>query len=394
MKIFSPQKVRKTSVLVLDGDLRHAVDIVRSLGRSMNVTILSKNYHVPARYSRFLDSSIVHFIDRGNLEQEVDYLEELIQKRAFDVIISAGLDGNRVLSYGKERIKKLAKVPVPSFECFDIAEDKAKTILLAQSIGVSVPTSYFPLSQDNLLHSFSNIKFPVVVKARGGQGHYGFANNLEQLQSIYARICNEVPDQIKENAWPIIQEYIPGKIHGFYALMNQGELRACFMHERIHEVPPSGGPSSLAKNYYDEDLVKQGTAILNALKWHGVAMVEFKKDERDGEYKLLEINPKFWGSLGISIAAGVDFPYILVKMALEGDIDVVNSTPEKNILYQWLSMDMAHSWAVGKPWLWLGPVLRGVANDFLFSDPLPTFVLIFRGIKDVLNGRRRIHNLS
>lgn len=95
--------------------------------------ILSKNCHAPARYSRFLSSCIVHPIYRTNLEKETDYLEELERKRTFDVVFSTGLDGNRVLSYGKERIEEFAKVPVPSFECFVIAEDKAKTVLLAHS---------------------------------------------------------------------------------------------------------------------------------------------------------------------------------------------------------------------------------------------------------------------
>jgi predicted ATP-grasp superfamily ATP-dependent carboligase len=63
-------------------------------------------------------------------------------------------------------------------------------------------------------------------------------------------------------------------------------------------------------------------------------MVEFKKDIRDGEYKLMEINPKFWGSLDLSIACGVNFPKLLVEMALNGDIEPVFNY-SKNIFYRW-----------------------------------------------------------
>jgi biotin carboxylase len=66
-----------------------------------------------------------------------------------------------------------------------------------------------------------------------------------------------------------------------------------------------------------------GIKLLKALNWYGVAMVEFKMDPRDGKLKFLEINPRFWGSLPLAIASGVDFPYLLYRMAMDGDIEPV-----------------------------------------------------------------------
>ena len=86
--------------------------------------------------------------------------------------------------------------------------------------------------------------------------------------------------------------------------------------------------------------------MLDILQWHGVAMVEFKKDSRTGEYVLMEINPKFWGSLDLSIASGVDFPYLACRMALDGDIEPV------------------FSYRVGTKFRWLfpGEVFHGMTN--------------------------------
>jgi hypothetical protein len=50
-------------------------------------------------------------------------------------------------------------------------------------------------------------------------------------------------------------------------------------------------------------------------------MVEFRVDPRDGEPKLLEVNPRFWGSLHHAIVCGVDFPHLLYVMAMEGDVE-------------------------------------------------------------------------
>jgi predicted ATP-grasp superfamily ATP-dependent carboligase len=383
---------QQLNVLVVDGGVRHAIDIVRSLGkRGMKVSIVAKEQRPPARFSRYLDKAYVFPLNSNQMEPSLNYLESLARQHHFDAMIAAGLDGFRILSWGLERLSRYTAVPVSSDSLFAIAEDKADTTLCAERIGVPAPKTYYPEGTADL-EKYRHIPYPVVVKARRGQGHFGYASSFEELKNVtYPAICAQVPQQIGEGIYPILQEYIKGKAHGFYALMNHGTLKAFFMHERIHEVPPTGGPSAMAKSYYDEELIRVGTTMLRELKWHGVAMVEFKKDEKDGCYKLIEINPKFWGSLGLSISAGVDFPYMLVKMAVEGDMEAV-FPPRKAVYYQWLSMDIAHSMAVRKPFLWLSYVLKGVPNDFRLSDPLPNLALLGQGAMDVLRGRRKVHS--
>ena len=58
----------------------------------------------------------------------------------------------------------------------------------------------------------------------------------------------------------------------------------------------------------DPDLVRRSRALLDAFGWCGVAMVEYKLDERTGTPYLMEVNGRFWGSLQLAIDAGVDFP--------------------------------------------------------------------------------------
>jgi predicted ATP-grasp superfamily ATP-dependent carboligase len=68
---------------------------------------------------------------------------------------------------------------------------------------------------------------------------------------------------------------------------------------------------------------KIAISLLKEFNWHGVAMVEFKLDERTNEPVLMEINPRFWGSLNQAISAGVNFPLLLHTMAVEGDVKPV-----------------------------------------------------------------------
>jgi predicted ATP-grasp superfamily ATP-dependent carboligase len=83
----------------------------------------------------------------------------------------------------------------------------------------------------------------------------------------------------------------------------------------------------------DPELIALALKLLKKMKWHGVAQVEFKKD-RNGVPRLMEINPKFWGTLELSIAAGLHFPYMLYRMTINGDIEP-NFSYESNLQIWW-----------------------------------------------------------
>ena len=77
----------------------------------------------------------------------------------------------------------------------------------------------------------------------------------------------------------------------------------------------------LRESIKNPELASLGVKLLKALNWYGVAMVEFKIDPRTNEPKLMEVNPRFWGSVALSIYAGIDLPYLLYKLAVEGDVE-------------------------------------------------------------------------
>jgi len=157
------------------------------------------------------------------------------------------------------------------------------------------------------------------------------------------------------------------------------------------------GLSSYRESYLDAELEAVGRKMLEAVHWDGVAMVEFKRDKRDQRYKLMEINGRWWGSLALAIAAGVDFPCLYTQYLLEGDIDPMPTSFPRGVRCRALL-----------PWdlLWLMDSLRrpgrrralfeflkpgGLRFDVLStSDPLPTLgacVLMLSYLWEVLTGR-------
>jgi predicted ATP-grasp superfamily ATP-dependent carboligase len=107
------------------------------------------------------------------------------------------------------------------------------------------------------------------------------------------------------------------------------------MHKRLHEYPISGGASTLRESIFNDELKDAALKILKNLQWHGVAMVEFKLDKKDNKPKLIEINGRFWGSLALSIAAGIDFPYLLHQMVM-GKSFTTSFNYETGIKCRWL----------------------------------------------------------
>jgi predicted ATP-grasp superfamily ATP-dependent carboligase len=116
---------------------------------------------------------------------------------------------------------------------------------------------------------------------------------------------------------PVVQAMVHGRGVGINTLWNDGEPLVWFCHKRVREIDLRGGRSTAAVSApCDPRLLDCTRRLLAALRWHGVAMAEFKWDERTDEFWLLEINGRFWGSLPLALAAGVDFPYYLYQLAL------------------------------------------------------------------------------
>jgi predicted ATP-grasp superfamily ATP-dependent carboligase len=184
----------------------------------------------------------------------------------------------------------------------------------------------------------------------------------------------------------IVQEFVEGRGVGYFALMRHGELRAEFAHRRLRDVRPTGSGSSLRiSTAPDPHLREAALAMLTALRWHGVAMVEFRQRD-DGTPVFLEINGRFWNSLALAVYAGADFPAWIAEMADAGDVASAPSY-QIGVRCRWLLGDVRHLIEVfrgapeGFPGRFPGRLatlasfLRPVGgtkhDNFTWRDPLP-----------------------
>lgn len=316
----------KLRVFLTDGHYKHSLAALRSL----NAKGIEVDVGSPRPDSICFYSSAAH--GRHILPNPQDHNEfvralcKLDELRNYDAIVPVGYDSWSALVFCGQTLAP--KVALPSAEAFLIASSKVETFKAARRLDIPTPESRVVSQTESIKDVISEFSFPCVIKPALGSGDARYAESKADAISTCATMLRVSKGPL------IVQEYAPGWGVGFFGLFDSGELRARFMHRRIREFPTAGGPSTCAESFFHEDIEGYGIKILQSLNWNGVAMVEFKYDNKRGEPKLIEINPKFWGSLDLAIAAGVDFPHLYVQLVVSGKAPLTNHY-RMGLRYQW-----------------------------------------------------------
>ena len=318
----------KGKALVLDAQLRPSLAIIRSLGRKgIKVSAASKFSLSMGTLSKYCHRRYLLPDPQSKTTDFLDSLINILRNESFDCIFASHTYTAYLLSKHQKELSSYTRIPPPRFEIFEIAYQKEKVLQFAQKNGISIPKVY---DQED-----EKIEFPVVIKPlRRHAVGICICNSTQELQK-------SLKNMTKRYGPCIIQEYIPngGEIGAYALLNNKSQARAALLQRRIRTCYPYGGASTIRETIRNDDLLQLALDFLKKLSWSGVAMVEFRINQRNGEAYLLEINPRFWGSLELSIYAGIDFPFLLYRMLIEGDVESVMNYHE-GVKTRWLFGDI------------------------------------------------------
>ena len=314
---------KKGKILVLDGMWNKSLAAVRSLGhRGFEITVGEWTRFATALFSRYCSRRVVYPSPVLTPGKFLSWLLDEIRTNSYDMVLPTELSTQMLLAKNRSDIERYTRFPFADHDLTVDIQDKAWLMRYAIDNGIPCPVTLFPESIRSVEAMREKVAYPVVIKPRVSSGSRGivYVEKPDDLVASYKSVHGKYPS-------PIIQEFIPnGGAYGVGALLNfNSKPRASFVYRRLREYPVSGGPSTLRESVNNEGIRHMGLEILESLKWTGIAMVEFKVDSRDSRPKLLEINPRFWGSLQLAILSGVDFPYLLYKLAMKRDIDPINS---------------------------------------------------------------------
>jgi len=366
------------SVLITKGSSIKALVCARSLGKQGIDVIVGDSGPNPSSVSKYVKGSL-KYPSPLNEKAFIEYISHYCSIKGIKMILPVHSEDTYLIAKNRSLIEDRGTI-VPLAHYKDIIKINDKSILpsIAENAGIPIPQTYVPKSIGDVEDIAIKCHYPVVLKLRNATSSTGimYLNDRSSLISGFKKTVNRFG--LKASEYPLIQEYVKGTGYGVSVLYNHGEIRALFTHKRIREFPISGGPSTARVSVHNKKLEEMAVRLMDSVYWHGLAMVEFKFDEKTGEAWLIEVNPRVWGSIYQAVAAGVDFPYLLYRMSIDGDIKPVKDY-NTGVYTRYLLNDIRafpkYQKAQGISFLKDFFSLKYLCDDFQCDDPLPFFSL-------------------
>ncbi len=378
------------NILVTDAQFKASLAVIRSLGkRNMKITAGSEIKSAMGLFSKYTTEKLFYPNPRTSPNAFLKYLLDIVEKNNYDCIIPTHTYTVFLLSKYRDIFSDYVELPPPDSKVFYNAYDKKKLIQIAMENGIACPKTYFSDILDEIVSTVR--QYPVVVKPSGRHGvGIAICDTASDLKENYT-------DMTEKYGPCIVQEFIPnGGELGVYTLFDfNSEPIALTVQKRIRTLYYYGGVSTLRETVKNEDFIQIAFNLLKKIRWSGAAMVEFRIDARDGIPKLMEINPRFWGSLQLSILSGVDFPYLLYQLMMQDD-------PPRNLNYKegvqcrWLLGDIAGFFQrSNKLDVFMDFFRPNVHYDIIsLSDPTPGIISFFSPLHNSSDEEPREDNLN
>lgn len=374
----NPGEGGRVRVLVTDGGNRNALAAVRALGRrGLEVWAGHRNRRAQSFYSRYCARSIRYPAPSRDYGRFVEFMLDFLSRRPCDVLLPTSDYSTLFASTHREELTPLIRLAVPDADALSIAMDKTRTLEVAENLGIEIPLTHCPREADDLHRLSRSIEYPCVLKPRRGAGATGirYPNSPAELLALHTMTAG-TKDPTYDPSFPMIQEVVPGEIHDVCALFNDGKAVASLTQKRLKMLPVTGGAGVLNETTDEPELRDRALALLEELRWHGPAQVEFKMDGRDATPKLMEVNGRFWGTLGLAIEAGVDFPYLTCQIA-SGRKVPINPDYRVGLQHRWIVPDglmhIASSRNRFRAFREFFNPRGGSRSEICLSDPLPFF---------------------
>ncbi len=380
------------NVLVLDANQNQAVASVRSLARAGHTVYAAEAATwSKAGWSRASHGSFQYPAPKNNIADFISAIAGFVRRHPGTLVLPMTESTTLPVSGHREAlISAGARLVLPDHRDVLRAFDKEETTRLAASLGIRVPQTVTVASLEQARELARSVRYPVVLKPRSSEeisssgkirtgGRPRYVTNASQFDAAYTDVSSR-------SSAVLVQEFVAGEGTGYFALLHHGEVRAEFAHQRIRDVYPTGSGSAVRVSIEpDPEIRRCSLSILSALHWHGVAMVEYRR-EAGCSPVFMEVNGRFWHSLALACYAGVDFPALLACMAEQGDIKP-SMGYRSGVRCRWLLGDARHLAEVwkgpprGYPGTYPGRLrtlfdlltpVPGTYHDlFQWSDPLP-----------------------
>jgi predicted ATP-grasp superfamily ATP-dependent carboligase len=286
--------------LVTDAHIPSAVSGIRALGREgLAVAALAPRRSAVGLWSRYCAARTVgpdSVTDPGGFSAAVQRVVErhgrLVvypgQDEALNALVAADLPADAVLPY-------------PGTQPLEALRDKGRLAGLAADVGLATPSTLAVGAPQTLLAG--ELPDGAVVKPSQPGGAFAEVQLTDSRDELRALLATVPPSEDV-----VLQERLTGRLMAISVVVDRdGGLARRFQQVALRTWPPDAGISSLAVSVEpDEALVEACRALLDAAGYWGLAQLQFI--DAPGGRRLIDVNTRFYGSLALALAAGVNLP--------------------------------------------------------------------------------------
>jgi len=306
----------KPTVLILDSlaGVGISVQVIQCLaaGGAFDIAVASPHRGSILRHSRWVKR--FHFLRSGlQPEEALDELKGVLKGGWADVLLPVNVDQiDLLIGHGAAGLAALAKLPLqPDPLAFRTACSKTLLSSFMEDNGIPHPrTVRFTAGDAAVRARLESLRLPVITKPTwggGGSGMRVFESREGLLEHLEASSTPENP--------VVVQEFIRGFDLGSAVFCRDGEVLHMTMQRNVSADQGTFRPSKGLRFFDDPEVRGVVGRLMGALKWSGIAQVDLRQEEGSGALHVLEINPRYWGSVLGSARMGVNFPDIACRMA-------------------------------------------------------------------------------
>jgi predicted ATP-grasp superfamily ATP-dependent carboligase len=315
LKQRAPYRGEIPGAVVIGGDYQ-GLGIVRSLGRrGIPICVVDDEYSI-SRFSRYTKFA-VHVPDLRHETSTIQALLDIGKRLNLKGWVLFPTREELVAALSRHRCELLEwfRVPTPAWSTVEWMWDKRNTYQLADELKIPIPESCVPQTPEDV--DKITTAFPLALKPAIKE-HFFYATKVKAWRADSKGQLRELLERAASIAGPgemIVQDLIPGDgkhQFGYCAFFKDGRAVGSMVTRRRRQHPHEfGRASTFVETIELPALESLSERFLQKIDYYGLVEVEFKLDPRDGQFKLLDVNPRTWGYHSLGPAAGVDFPYLL-----------------------------------------------------------------------------------
>jgi D-aspartate ligase len=341
-----PGRPERKAAVVLGGHLP-GLAFIRGLGAiGVPIALVWNGRLQMARGSSYVGSSIEAPHPERDERDYLQFLSRLAERTGGGLLVPTSDSTVGTVARNKNVLERHYDVACVDWDVARRILDKKHTYELAGELGIPIARTFDFDSLEEIEEQRDKLVFPCVVRPRVSHLYFARVRSKMAIVETYEALVRAWSAARELGFEVLVQEFVPGDDTlgiNYNAYFLDGRPAAECTARKVRLSPPRVGFPRVVVSAQVPEVVEAGRAILQGLGYHGFANVEFKLDPRDGVPKLMEVNGRYNNSGLLSIRAGINFPALMYRHLIEGELPPQGLTQRNGIYWIALPSDPVQS---------------------------------------------------